>query len=45
MLPRRSMNMTANYTEACFQAHKRFRSSAIFFAFFTRSFYILNAFM
>lgn len=34
MLPRRSMNMTANYTEACFQAHKRFRSSAIFFCFF-----------
>lgn len=23
MLPRRSMNMTANYTEACFQAHKK----------------------
>lgn len=43
--------MTANYTEACFQAHKRFRSSAIlflflfFFAFFTLSLYILNAFV
>lgn len=27
--------MTANYTEACFQAHKRFRSSAIFCFFYS----------
>lgn len=43
--------MTANYTEACFQAHKRFRSSAILFlfffifCFFHSSLYILNAFV